>query len=70
MRTIYAGQQILEKISAPAFDQQDACERWNASAEKVAQPLLFHVGQASGLPYSKKVETGVENPGNTGSSIV
>jgi hypothetical protein len=70
MNSVKAAEQVLEKISPPAFDKQYAGERGDASAEKIAQDLLFHVGQDSVLPYTKKAETGVENPGNTGSSIV
>ena len=72
MNIVQAAKQILEKIAPPAFNQQYAGEGRNASAEKVAQSLLFHVRGDRVLCYfrSKKAETGVEKPGSRGSSII
>jgi hypothetical protein len=67
---VEAGKQPLQQMALPAFHQQYAGEGRNTSAKKIAQLLLFHAGQDSVLSYSKKAETGVENPGINGSSIV
>jgi len=61
MNAIEAGEQVFEKIAASAFDQQHPRERRNASTEKIAQSLLFHVEQDSVLLIYKPKACAVLN---------
>ena len=45
-----------KQVTPPAFDEQDAGEGGDQSTEKIAQSLLFHVGQDSVLSFFDKPE--------------